>query len=65
MDAKGLGNTALVGWREQVAKGVAGPVSSHSRFDADQVKAVVGALFFALSVYYVASAVRRMVAESR
>jgi hypothetical protein len=65
MDAKGLGHTALVGWRDKVADGVAKPVSDRSRFDADEVRAVVGAAFFALSVYYVAGTVKRAIASAR
>ena len=64
MDAVGLGKQGLVGWREKVANGVSGPVASRSPFSEDQVRAIVGATFFALSVYYVVDTVRRAVAES-
>jgi hypothetical protein len=65
MDATALGQTALTGWREKVADGVARPVSARTPFDDEQVRAVVGGLFFALSVYYVIGTARRAVGRAR
>lgn len=65
MDTSELGRTALVGWREKVAAGVAGPVSERTRLADEQVRALVGALFFALAVYYVVGTVRRALATIR
>jgi hypothetical protein len=48
-----LGQAGLKGWREKVGEAVAGPVSRSTPLSADQVRAVVGAAFFALSVLYV------------
>ena len=59
MKATELGQTALVGWRDKAADRVAKPVSERTRFDEEQVRAVVGALFFGLAVYYVAGTVKR------
>ena len=53
MDATELGQTALVGWREKAADGVAGPLSERTPLAEEQARAVVGALFFALAAYYV------------
>jgi hypothetical protein len=64
MDAVGLGKQGLVGWREKVADGVAGPISSRSPLSEDHVRALIGATFFALSVYYVVDTVRRAAAEA-
>jgi hypothetical protein len=64
MDAVRLGKQGLVGWREKVADGLAGPLSSRSPLSEDQVRALIGAAFFALSVYYVVDTVRRAAAES-
>jgi hypothetical protein len=61
MDATGLGQTALVGWRRKAADSVAGPVSERTPLADEQVRAVVGALFFALAVYYVIGTLRRAV----
>ena len=65
LDTTALGQTALAGWREKVASGVAGPVSDRTRLGDDQVRALVGALFFALSVYYVIGTLRRAFAQAR
>jgi hypothetical protein len=62
MDAKRVGQAGLAGWRAKVADAVAAPVARRSGLDADQVRAAVGALFFALSVVYVAGTVKRMTA---
>ena len=59
MNATELGQTALVGWRQKAAAGVAGPVSERTRLTDEQVRALMGALFFALAVYYVVGTLRR------
>jgi hypothetical protein len=64
-DATALGQTGLAGWREKVASGIAPPISARTRLGDDEVRALVGALFFALSVYYVIGTVRRALAEAR
>lgn len=64
MDTVALGKQGLVGWREKVADGVAEPISSRSPLSEDQVRAIIGATFFALSVYYVVDTVRRARAEA-
>lgn len=61
MDRIALGKAGLQGWRAKVGDAVADPVSNHSRLSRDQAQAAVGAVFFLLSVLYVASTVRRMV----
>ena len=63
MDAVAVGKQGLVGWREKVADGVSGPVASKSPLSEDHVRAIIGATFFALSVYYVVDTVRRVVAD--
>jgi ligand-binding SRPBCC domain-containing protein len=65
MDATEIGHTALVGWREKVADGVARPVSERTRLADDQVRALLGAIFFALSLYYVVATVRRALTAAR
>ena len=61
MDAKTLGSAGLTGWRAKVGEAVAEPVSRHSRFDADQVRAVVGLAFLALSAMYVGKTLRQAI----
>jgi hypothetical protein len=62
MDAVSFGKAGLQGWRARVADTVATPVSRRSGLTDDQVRAAVGALFFVLSVAYVAGTVKRIVA---
>lgn len=52
-----IGKAGLQGWREKVGDGVAAPVAKRTSFDEDQVRAAVGALFFVLSVMYVAKTI--------
>jgi hypothetical protein len=65
MNATELGQTGLVGWREKVAAGVAGSASERTPLTDEQVRALMGALFFALAVYYVVGTIRRALTASR
>lgn len=59
-----LGQAGLQGWREKLADGVAEPVSARVPLSEDQVRASIGALFFVLSVLYLAQAVKAALQES-
>jgi hypothetical protein len=61
MDALAVGKAGLQGWRGKVADAVAAPVSRHSPMSEDQVRALVGAVFFALAVGYVVGTVKELV----
>jgi hypothetical protein len=63
MDTVSLGKQGLAGWREKVADVVSPQVSKRAPLSEDQVRALIGATFFALSVYYVVDTVRRAAAE--
>ena len=63
MDAVAAGKAGLQGWRAKVGDAVAGPVAQRSPFTDDQVRAVIGGLFFALSVVYVAGTIRRILQD--
>ena len=65
MDARTVGESALVGWREKVGGRVADAVGERTRLDADQVRVAVGLLFLALSVWYVASTAARIARRAR
>jgi len=52
-----LGHAGLSGWREKVADAVAPHAARRAPVDEDQARALVGALFFGLSLYYVISTV--------
>ena len=60
-----IGHAGLVGWREAVANRVASPVAKKAPASEDQVRAVVGAAFFLLSLYYVMSTIARMAKAAR
>ena len=60
MDAMAVGKAGLQGWRGKVADAVAVPVARRSGLTDEQVRAAIGALFLALSVVYVANAVRQL-----
>jgi hypothetical protein len=60
-----LGHAGLVGWRKAIADRTAPPVAKRAPFSEDQARAAIGAAFFALSVYYVASTIARMVKAAR
>lgn len=65
MNATELGQTALVGWRDKLADGLAKPLSRRTGVEEEQLRAVVGGLFFALSVYYVVGTLRRALDQAR
>ena len=55
-----LGHAGLQGWREKVADVVAPQAASRvGPVDEDQVRALIGGLFFVLSVYYVFTTIAR------
>jgi hypothetical protein len=55
--ARELGQAGLQGWREKVADGIAEPVARRAPLDSEQVRALLGAVFFVLSVLYVVKTV--------
>jgi hypothetical protein len=52
-NATQVGQAGLQGWRAKVADGVAEPLSKRLPLDTEQVRALIGAAFFVLSVLYV------------
>jgi hypothetical protein len=60
-----FGHAGLTGWRETLADRVASPVASKTPASEDQVRALIGAAFFLLSVYYVATTIARMAKAAR
>ena len=56
---KDVGQAGLQGWRETVADKAAPPLAERTPADEDTIRALIGALFFALSVLYVAQTIRR------
>jgi hypothetical protein len=60
-----LGQAGLQGWREKVADGIAEPVAQRAPLTSEQVRAVLGAVFFVLSVVYVVKTVSAATRETR
>ncbi len=60
-----FGQAGLTGWRETLADRVASPVAAKTPASEDQVRAIIGAAFFLLSVYYVATSIARMAKAAR
>jgi hypothetical protein len=60
-----LGQAGLQGWREKVADGIAEPVARRAPLEADQVRALLGAVFFGLAVMYVVKTVAAATREAR
>ena len=48
-----VGQAGLQGWREKLADGVAEPLSNRTPLQEDQVRALIGGVFFVLSVMYI------------
>ena len=63
MDAISFGKAGLQGWRAKLADAVADPVARKSGLTDDQVRAVIGGVFFVLSVVYVGQTVKRLAAR--
>jgi hypothetical protein len=60
-----LGQAGLQGWRAKVADGIAEPVARRAPLEPEQVRALLGVLFFALSVLYVAKTLSAAARETR
>jgi hypothetical protein len=52
-----IGTAGLQGWRSRVGDAVAEPLAQRTPLAGDQIRAALGALFFALSVMYVVKTV--------
>jgi hypothetical protein len=60
-----LGHTGLQGWRQKVADGISQPVANRAPLEEDQVRAVIGAAFFVLSVIYVVRTISAAMRQAR
>ena len=56
-----IGKAGLRGWRSKVADVAAQPIARKTPLGEDTIRAVIGAVFLALSVFYVVAAVKDMV----
>jgi len=60
-----IGTAGLQGWRRKVGDAVAEPVAERTPLGGEQVRAVIGALFFVLSVMYVVKTISAASRELR
>jgi hypothetical protein len=60
-----IGTAGLQGWRRKVGDAVAEPVAQRTPLGGEQVRALVGAVFFVLSVMYVVKTVSAASRELR
>ena len=60
-----LGQAGLQGWREKVADGISQPVADRAPLEEQQVRALIGAAFFALSVMYVVKTISAAMRRAR
>ena len=63
--AADIGEAGLQGWREKVADAVSEPIAKRAPLREDQVRALIGGAFFALSVVYVVKTVSVVAREAR
>ncbi len=64
-DVTRLGQAGLKGWREKVGERVAPAIAQRTPLKEEQVRALIGALFFALSVVYVSKTIATLSRELR
>jgi hypothetical protein len=60
-----MGKVGLNGWRGKVGERVAEPVARRTRLSEEQVQAILGALFLALSTWQFVRMLRRVIAAGR
>jgi len=60
-----LGQQALPTWRGAIANRVAPPAAKRTPMSEDQVRAVLGAAFLAVSTFYVVSSIVRMIRTAK
>jgi hypothetical protein len=64
-EPQSIAQAGLVGWRKAIADRVAPPAASRTPVSEGQVRAAIGAAFFLLSLYYVASTIARMIRSAQ
>jgi copper oxidase (laccase) domain-containing protein len=48
-----VGEAALTGWRGSVGRAIAKPIARRTRFDVEQIEAVLGLILLAYTIYRV------------
>ena len=60
-----IGQAALPTWRGAIADRVAPPAAKRTPMSEDQVRAAIGAAFFAVATFYVVTSLVRMIRTAR
>jgi hypothetical protein len=60
-----IAQAGLVGWRKALADSVAPRAASRAPVSEERLRAAIGAAFFLLSFYYVASTIARMIKSAQ
>jgi hypothetical protein len=60
-----IAQAGLVGWRKAIADSVAPRAASRTPVSEERLRAAIGAAFFLLSLYYVASTSARMIKSAQ
>jgi xanthine/uracil permease len=60
-----MGQAALPTWRGAIADRVAPPAAKRTKMSEDQVRAAMGAVFFAVATFYVVSSLVRMIRTAK
>ena len=64
-DVQQLGQAGLKGWRKSLADTVAPAAADRTPASEDQLRAAIGALFFALALVYVVRTIAELVKTAR
>ena len=64
-DVNRMGHAGLQGWREKLGDTVAEPISDRTPLSEDQVRALIGGVFFVLALLYVVKTLTALVQELR
>ena len=65
MDVTAMGRAGLTGWRGKVGSRVAAPVAERTPLSQDQIEALIGALFLALSLFQFMKLLSRVLRAGR
>jgi hypothetical protein len=60
-----VAQAGLVGWRKAIADNIAPRAASRAPVSEERLRAAIGAAFFLLSLYYVASTIARMIKSAQ
>jgi hypothetical protein len=64
-EPQSIAQAGLVGWRKAIADNVAPRAASRAPVSEERLRAAIGAAFFLLSLYYVATTIWRMIKSAQ